>query len=219
MKPMPLTHFLPVLDARPRQMDPPRLLELPRADLHLVANNMLPEPEPEFEMPPLTASEYDRGYDEGRAAAEAEAADRMAAEEARVEARIEARLAAARAEWCQQQADLLTSGVDKALTVIEASICEGAERVLRQVVEASLRARALQQFTEAVGRLLRDGEAGVVTVHGPCDLLDALRPMLEPLCATVDYNENDGAEVWVRVDQTLIETRFASWRGDLQIEG
>ncbi|MDB5509243.1 MAG: hypothetical protein JWL93_1712 [Hyphomicrobiales bacterium] len=223
MKPMPLTHFLPVLDASatrelaPRQIEPPRLPEMLRNQLHLVASNVLPAPQAELEPEPADVAQeaYDRGFEEGRVAAAFEAAALRAEEEAR----FEERMAAAREEWCREQSGHLATGVEKALGMIEKTICEGAERVLKQVVEESLRMRAVQEFTDSITRLLRDGDAGVVTVHGPADLIEALRPHIEPLSATIEFNESDGAEVWVRVDQTLIETRLAAWRGDLNLEG
>ena len=208
MKPMPLAHFLPILEPQK-----PRVIEAP-APLQLVANNVLPPPEPMVETD-AAAEAYELGLREGRAAAELEARSGMQDEERR----FEARLAAAREEWCAEQAGLLADGVEKALAHIETTIADGAERILRQVIDQALRAKAVAQFAEATRRLLRDGEAGVVTLHGPADLLEAIRPALDGVSATIDYSESDGPEVWVRVDQTLIETRFAAWRAELDIKG
>lgn len=214
MKPMPLTHFLPVLEA-PK----PRQLEAPRVDLHLVSSRPDPEPEPEpvglfaeFQQP--AEDPYEEGYLAGWDAAQADAEQRRLEEEAR----FEQRLADARLAWTKEQGDLIASGVQKALGAIERGICDSAERILKQVIDAALRERAVSEFADSIRQLLRDGEAGVVTIHAPLDLIEGLEGQLAGV-GSIEFVENPGAEIWVRVDQTLIETRFSTWRSALQIQG
>lgn len=210
MKPMPLTHFLPVLDAHKS-----RQIEAPRKDLHLVPAKPVRHEEALPDRRNSEAAAYELGFREGRESFEAGEKERLAGEEER----FAERLASAREAWTQDQGSLIANGVVKALGVIERGICEGAERILKQVIDEAMRERAMAEFAESIGHLLRDGEAGVITVHGPADLLVALRTRLLPHGGTVAFNEHDSPEVWVRVDQTHIETRFGAWRSSLEIEG
>ncbi|MDB5596825.1 MAG: hypothetical protein JWM36_3786 [Hyphomicrobiales bacterium] len=210
MKPMPLTHFLPVLDAHKS-----RQIEAPRRDIHLVPAKPVRDEESLPDRRNSEAAAYELGFREGCESFEAREKERLAEEERRFAERLEL----ARAAWTRDQGSLIANGVVKALGVIERGICEGAERILKQVIDETMRQRAMAEFAESIGHLLRDGEAGIITVHGPADLLTELQTRLLPHGGTVEFNEQEGAEVWVRVDQTHIETRFGAWRSSLKIEG
>jgi hypothetical protein len=210
MKPMPLTHFLPVLDAHKA-----RQIEAPRKDIHLVPAKPARHEESLPDRRNSEAAAYELGFKEGCESFEAREKERLADEEQR----FAERLASEREAWTRDQGSLIANGVVKALGVIERGICEGAERILKQVIDEAMRERAMAEFAESIGHLLRDGQAGAITVHGPGDLLAELQTRLLPLGGTVEFNEQEGPEVWVRVDQTHIETRFGAWRTSLEIEG
>ncbi len=209
MKSHSLAHVLPVMESPPAYRAEP-----PRKDLHLVANN-----EPSFhgalEEAVCVAEEEDRwqtGYEAGLAAARSEALEQVR----EAEKRMAAAILAARAQWVAEEGVRLAEGLQKALAFVEGEICAGAERVLSRVVEQGLRARALSEFAAAVRLLLRDGQAGMVTIHAPADLVAVLEKRIGEH-ASIDFIVHDAAEVWVRSGQTMIETRLSAWQADIGI--
>lgn len=219
MKSLSLARVLPVLDtgAPPKLEARPELHLVPPVEIEEYAADFMSDPLPEAPAEPVV-DRWQEGYEAGvaiglaQAQAEAQAAAHAAAQDQ--SASIENAIAAARAQWVTEESDRIASGVLKALGVVESEICSVAERILAKVAAHSVRQRALGQFVQAVQTLLRDGEAGIVTVHAPGDLVAALNARLGSI-ASLEFVAHDAAEVWVRSGPTLIETRLGSWKSDL----
>jgi hypothetical protein len=213
MTSLSLARVLPILDSPGTSQ---LRLEPARPELHVVAPEYFespePDPEPSFEeaAPEPVEDRWQEGYEAGLALGRAQSQS----EEAEREAAIAAAVEAARAEWIAQESERIASGVEKALGVIEGEICGVVERVLARVIEKGTRAQAMAQFADAVRALLREGEAGVVTVHAPQDLIEALQARLGSL-PTLEFVAHDGTEIWVRSGPTMIETRLGAWRAGL----
>jgi hypothetical protein len=210
MKSLSLARVLPVLE----NFDSPRLeaprFEAPRPDLHVVEFDPPPyEPGPVIEDPEANQRHWQEGYEAGvaigRAQAQAEAVDH--------DLLLQDAIAAARAEWLAEEASRIETGVEKALGYIEGEICAVAARVLTKLASDRMLERAMSDFAGHVKSLLRDGQAGVVTVHAPEDMIGRLQEKLGAL-GCLEFVTHDSAEVWVRSGATMIETRLEGWRSD-----
>jgi hypothetical protein len=210
MKSLSLARVLPVLENfdAPRR-EAPRL-EAMRPDLHVV--DFL---QPESPLAPLhdpaedNQQHWQEGYEAGVAVGRAQAQSELLDHDVMLQDAI----AAARAEWLAQESERIASGVEKALGIIETEICDVAARVLSQIVTETRRREAIAEFSRNVRMLLRDGEAGVVTVHAPEDLIACLEEKLGSL-GSLEFVAHESAEVWVRSGATKIETRFDAWRAE-----
>ncbi len=152
---------------------------------------------------------YEAGVSVGRAQAQAEALDQ--------DASLRDALSAARAEWVVQEGERIASGVEKALAFMEAEVCAVATRILSQITNEAMRARAIAEFSTHVRSLMRDGAAGVITVHAPQDMIASLKHGLGSVLGSLDsleFSPHDAAEVWVRSGATMIEMRLETWRTD-----
>jgi hypothetical protein len=152
---------------------------------------------------------YEAGVSIGRAQAQAEMLNQ--------DALLRDALAAARAEWVAQEGDRISTGVEKALAFMESEICAVASRILAQIANESIRVRAIAEFSSYVRSLMRDGAAGVITVHAPQDLIAQLTKRLEATLGSLDsleFRPHESAEVWVRSGASMIEMRLEAWRTD-----
>lgn len=216
MKSLSLARVLPILENfdAPRldasRFETPRYEPPPRPDLHVV-----PAEEPMFDpVSMVDAAEenqrhwqdgYEAGVAIGRAQAQSELADQ--------DVLLRDAIAAARAEWLAEESERIASGVEKALGVIEREIGAVAGRILAKLARDRQLERALADFSGHVKTLLRDGHAGVVTVHAPEDLVEQLSQRLGSV-GSLEFVAHQGAEVWVRSGATMIETRLGAWRTD-----
>jgi hypothetical protein len=152
---------------------------------------------------------YESGVSVGRAQAQAEMLDQ--------DAMLRDALAAARAQWVAQEGERIASGVEKALAFMESEICTVASRILSQITKESVRARAIAEFSSHIRSLMRDGAAGIITVHAPQDMIACLTKSLGAILGSLDsleFSPHEDAEVWVRSGATMIEMRLGTWRTD-----
>lgn len=208
-----LAHLLPVMDAPSQPRSETLFAAAP--PLQLVAKNdfILAPVADEFGDEDVSANPPDRfqdGYDTGYALGLSQGRAQVQAEMAGKDVAIEAYIAQARDQWTKEQAQKIGEGIAKALKIIEDEVSACVERCLQQMVDAQLRGRALQDFSLAVRDLLRFGAAGVVTVHAPRDLIMSLSDLLKD-CPTLEFQESDQPQVWVRSGATLIEARLEAW--------
>jgi len=210
MKSLSLARVLPVLE----NFDAPRLeaprYEAPRPDLHVVDfDPPACEPSPVIDDAEANQRHWQEGYEAGvaigRAQAQSEAVDN--------DVLLRDAIAAARAEWIAEESARIETGVEKALGYIEGEICTVASRVLAKLASDRMLERAVNDFAGHVKSLLRDGLAGVVTIHAPHDLVGRLQERLATF-GCLEFVTHDSAEVWVRSDATMIETRLEGWRSD-----
>ncbi len=215
MKSLSLARVLPVLDSFDFQHSklarlPPLTHDTPRPELHVVdPAHPWPDAPPEEDLVERDQRNFQEGYEAGvavgRAQAQAEVVDH--------DVLLQDAVAAARAEWLRQESERIALGVERALSHLQGEICTVAARVLAQIADEAMRDRALGEFCANVATLLRDGQAGIVSIHAPTDLIGRLEARLGAL-ATLEFVAHDSAEVWVRCGATMIETRFDAWRSD-----
>ena len=215
MKSLSLARVLPVLESF--EVQHPKLAclsplsqETSRPELHVVEPSLAwPESAPVEDLVERDRRNwqdvYEAGVAVGRAQAQADVVDH--------DLLLQDAVAAARADWLAQESERIALGVERALSHLQGEICTVAARVLSQIADEAMRERALAEFSAHVATLLRDGQAGIVSIHAPADLIAQLEARLR-LFATLEFIAHDSAEVWVRCGASMIETRFDAWRSD-----
>lgn len=150
---------------------------------------------------------------ENRAIREAVEAARTECERQRAEdkADFDMRLAEVRQQLTEEFADALAGRVTAALAEMSGAISAHVAAVLSRFLDGAVRHRALDELCETVSALVVENRAARVRIVGPEPLLARLKQRLSALGDAIEYAEAGGADVTVRIDDTVIETRIAAW--------
>ena len=205
-----LAHLLPILDSSGLTRD-----ETSPPSLQLVASNEFLDTTPVFAQTDVSVSHvpidrFQEGYDTGYAIGLAQGRSQVMAEHAGQSVAMEAFVATARAQWTEDQSQRIADGIAKALQVIQDEISTCVEICLRDLLQDNMRAQALTEFSSRVRELCTLGDAAIVTVHAPTDLVKSLRERLHNF-PSIEFQTSETAQVWVRSGATLIEARLAPW--------
>ena len=150
------------------------------------------------------------GYEAGLAKARAQAA---------VESEAAGRRAAAeRAHWVESESRQLAVKFETAFAAIAAAVCDQLAVTLRPVVFDAVVRRAIDTMAREIRALLADGEAAVVKICGPEDLIAAIGAKLQDCAARIEFLQSPDADAVAVCNQTRIETRLAAWRSRLSSE-
>lgn len=170
-----------------------------------------------FGRPPPPPPEEGRTGAEERAIREAVEAAKaeFQLERAEADAAFEMRLAEVRREVSEEAAAALAERLTTAIAEIGASVSTHVAIVLARFVDGAVRRRALDELAETIGALTADSAAARIRVSGPASLLEPLQARLATLGAAIEYSMADTADVHVRIDETVIETRIAAWAAHL----
>lgn len=166
-----------------------------------------PAPDPAAPIAAAAAQAREQGRAEGEAAARAEAEHQRAidGEEA------DRRLADARRDWAAQEGDRLASAIGKGLGQIEDELAARLARAVTPLLAAAVRERALAEMAAAITRAMAGGEAPLMRVCGPPDLIEALRERIEP-CSAIAFEASSEAEVTlISASATTFQTQIRSW--------
>jgi hypothetical protein len=153
---------------------------------------------------------FQQGYAGGRTEADADAELRLA----ELQSLHDQSMASERANWRQECADVLASGLDDAIRSIEANIETRLAVILRPWLEEKLRDRALKEFQETITRALSQGAN--IQISGPAQILDSLRERLPSSAIEISYTENSGPGVIAHIDDTQIDADFSAWIAQLE---
>lgn len=173
-----------------RQSRPPKLAEI----------------RPETDYSAEIERAYRRGLEEGRALARAESATRL--DELRQS--MEDQRLADRHAWTQEEADRLAQSVDQSMDRLTTAIASTVARVLQPFLIEERRRQAVHELAQAILTIgQRPGEMEL-SITGPEDLLQALVDRLNGRFQ-MTLQVADVADITVRVDDTIIETRIGAW--------
>jgi hypothetical protein len=150
---------------------------------------------------------------EDRAIREAVEAARAEFERQRAEevADFEFRLAEKEQSFAEMTADVLAEKLTAGLEEIRGQVSGHVARVLARFLDTAVRERALGELSETVAALLAADGALHVRVAGPAALTARLKDKLAAFGEVIEYAPGEGADLTVRVDDTLMETRIAAW--------
>jgi hypothetical protein len=124
---------------------------------------------------------------------------------------FEARLTAERDKWTRQESIKLSGDIKAAFAEVESRIAGSVECIIRPFIVEALRRKMIDLLAENIGILLSGRERPVVEIHGPEDLLAALRKKLSPFSCAINYSPEASIDVRVVADQTMIESRIGEW--------
>lgn len=107
-----------------------------------------------------------------------------------------------------------------AFTELEARVLQATDeavaRLISPVLTHEVTRRSLATLTEAVTAALADGAAIRLRVSGPRPLFEQLASALGERAATVQFEERDGFDLTVALDDMLYETRLGEWSSSVR---
>jgi hypothetical protein len=162
-----------------------------------------------------TAERHARALEQARA--DGEAAGRAAAlreQEARSVAEAESfavRLLTERETWRETEAERLAASFAGALAEREQALAAQIARLLTPFIGARMADEVWRSLCAAVDGLMAQGAAATLRVDGPADLVEALRTRCAALGVTIEARESDRADVTIRSDDSVVETRLGAW--------
>ncbi|MCC7251467.1 hypothetical protein [Hyphomicrobium sp.] len=148
-----------------------------------------------------------RGVLEGRAAAQVENEAAAAAQAAA----FEQRLAAERQKWVAEQSTRLGEMIATAFEDLENRVSDVVGEVLKTVLSAEVRHRAVEELAQSLNGLMSKGDYARITISGPPDLLAAMEEQLAGRHAGLSFVAADGADLVIRADETILATRIGAW--------
>ncbi|WP_420960890.1 hypothetical protein [Brucella sp. IR073] len=203
-------------DFSPRRIPDERVVILP------ALREEEPEPEPLDEASPEQAFEaavdaelqVKQAFEAGREAGRAEADALYEAEKQRVQRAHEEEIAGIRAAALSETADRLTAQMQAALETLEASFSRQLAELLEPLIAAHIERAAVADFARQVTACLP--AAMGMEIRGPRDLLDALHSLEGFASENFIPIEADAAELSLRLDERIIETRLAPILAELK---
>lgn len=157
---------------------------------------------------------YAKGFEEGRSIARSEAETELAQLTAGFELRIEE----IKATFSKELAKKLGLDLQRRLEEIHATLEEQVAAALLPTLRHALSEQSIRELAATLRELAGDGEAIVVELTGPDDLveqvwqrfreLDQGRSTGEPV---VRFNPAESTEIRASVNGTIIESRLEDW--------
>ncbi len=148
-----------------------------------------------------------RGVLEGRAAREAE-------QEAEAAAQAQAyaqQLVAERQAWAADEGERLGVLLAGAIADLERRVSDLVSEVLKPVLEAQVRTRAVDALTRTLNDMLSKGTYARVAITGPADLLARIEARLAAGPAGVSFVAGAEVDVTVNADDTVLATEIGAW--------
>jgi len=150
---------------------------------------------------------FERGRQEGFAAARAEGEAALARHDGELDQRLQAERVAFQAEGYAKLADHISAG----LAEIEARIADGVAHILRPYLSQEQSKRVIQALSETLGRILSSESAALLKISGPEAVLNALRDRLSKHAVEVEYVLEEGVDVTIEAQQTVIRSQLQGW--------
>ncbi|MBL8583208.1 MAG: hypothetical protein JNL61_13415 [Rhizobiaceae bacterium] len=153
---------------------------------------------------------------------------RRAEDALRIELRAEheAEIAAMRARHDDELAEAVRTMGDEAGIKIGAALAETGQhlanlttdtvaRLLAPVLTEDLTRRTLASLAQAIATALEDDDAIRLQVRGPRPLFERLAGQLGERAGAIRFEERDGFDLTVAIDDRLYETRLGEWSSGL----
>jgi len=152
------------------------------------------------------------GGDAVRQDVEAASEVRIADLRQRLESEHALALAEARRAWVENEGDRLADLVVLQMAVFEDALRQTLNAILRPLVLDARKRMTVDELAGAVKTIAFDGNTVRIAASGPSDLLDALETKLGDHARHVSFDADEARpDVRIDADQTVIETRLASW--------
>ena len=148
-----------------------------------------------------------QAFEEGRDSARLELED----ERGRLREALEVEIAKARAKWASEEGERLASAHRAALDSFEMRCAQAVANILRPFTTNLVIARVTDSLVENLEILFASRAQAQFEISGPADLLDALREKFASRDSAVVYKPDDGIDVRVVADDTIIESQLGAW--------
>ena len=159
----------------------------------------------------LVRAAQERGREEGRA----EAREAFEAALASERARFAEDMAAERRRWSEEEAERLAARFGLAFQEAEAKLTAGVARVMVPFLAEALRSQVLDELQATLVTLAADKRHATMRISGPEDLISALGARLAGCGPSLEFVVDEGPDVRVLADETIIETQLTAWIGRL----
>jgi hypothetical protein len=164
----------------------------------------------------LDFSDHESAAEITEEAADAHAAPGMFEEELAAalqnqQAAHEEALRNARAEWVQQEGELLGKRLVDTLTRAMEDLRSDVGRILAPFVAREIEEMARDELIDLARRALADEEDTAIRLHGPKDLIDRVSRELASQSVVVNLVEADTVDVTIDLSRTKLETRLDAW--------
>lgn len=150
---------------------------------------------------------FERGRQDGIAAARTELEAVLTRQQGEFEERAKAERIAFQREEYAALADQISAG----LSEIEARIAEAAAHILRPYLAQEQSKRVIQALSETLGRILSSESPELLKISGPEAVLNALHDRLSSHAVKVEYSLEDGVDVTIEAQQTVIKSQLQAW--------
>lgn len=147
------------------------------------------------------------GFERGRQSTDAE----RAAVLSDMEARHARELAAARQQWSEAEASRIATHLEHGMAGMRTELAAAMVRALIPFIADRLRNQAVEDMVAAAEDLVADAMPLTIEVSGPADLAAVLARRLEPFGTVVRTAGASDAELRVRADARILETRIKDW--------
>lgn len=144
----------------------------------------------------------------GRESGQVEASVLFEAEKVRLEREFQEQLAGAEVTFLEQTGARISAQLDEGLKTIESDLSGSLAAVLVPLIEVNMRERAVSAFASEIERLTMGYEGITAKISGPSHLLDVLRNRPGFDLTRFSLSEANQAELSLRLDDTVIETRL-----------
>jgi hypothetical protein len=150
---------------------------------------------------------YERGRQEGLAAARVEADAAFASHKDEQSERAEAERVSFQVNECAKLADQIAAGMIE----IEERIAETVANILRPYLAQEQTSRVTKALSENLARILSGDSPALLKISGPEFILSVLRDRLSSHPAPVEYSVEEGLDVTVEAQQTIIRSQLQAW--------
>lgn len=123
------------------------------------------------------------------------------------EAAVAAIVAGARTQWCDTEGTTLAQHLDAVIPKLRTFLDERIADVLAPLLGQAVIARTRAVLIESLDLVLADPKHPILTLKGPCDLLDAIRAA-RPGAVGIEYIAHDDIDAILNGDGLRIETRL-----------
>jgi len=162
---------------------------------------------PAVDIEKLVAEAYERGLREGAATARAEDVEKLAREAEALQQQARESQAEFQANEYARLADTISTG----LAEMEDRIAASVARILAPLLSAEVTKSIVDDLRDDIGRLCSGRSPGIVKIRGPQRLLETLRERVAELPAEFEFVEEEGVEVTVEAQHTLIRSQLRPW--------
>jgi|SRR5579872_2907135 hypothetical protein len=150
---------------------------------------------------------YEKGRHDGFASARNEADAVFADHKDEQEERAKAERLAFQANECAKFAEQIATG----LIEIEGRIAATVADILRPYLAQEQTSRVIKALSENLARILSGDSPAVLKISGPEFMLSVLRDRLSNHPAPVEYSVEEGLDVTVEAQQTIIKSQLQTW--------